>query len=282
MKRKTVNFSDYSFQLGVIVFFIVATLFLSIYYLDGPRSIFDKLINGDGNQNLLHLVEISVNDFLENNPEFSLDDFGDIILKKGVYDVGETIIVPKNTKLIIEPGTVLKFNNGKSLISYSPIIAEGSENDEILFTGQKGAGWGAVGLIDSEKSVFRYVKFEGGEGTLVNNQAFFGSLSFVQSDGEITNSDFSGSLGRDSLSVQKSDVLIKDNVFRDSVVDCVDFDNGSGEIISNEFIDCGDEGIDLEGSYDIIVEDNVIINAGDKSIDSDNNLEEILALNRIE
>ncbi|MEK6949034.1 MAG: right-handed parallel beta-helix repeat-containing protein, partial [Nanoarchaeota archaeon] len=195
-------------------------------------------------------------------------------------DINETIVVPKGFSLEIEAGSTLRFSKGKSLVSYSAVTAKGTEEDPITFTGKDDAKWGSVGIVGIGKSIFEHVRFENGNGAMVNNQEFLGSLSLVESDIEISNSEFSNSSGKDGLWALNSDVMIRNNIFKDILADCLDLDNGSGEVSGNQFINCGDEGIDLSRNEDIEVFGNVIINSGN-GISADANLEEIRKLNEI-
>lgn len=232
------------------------------------------------NEDLSYMINANLDTFLAKYPFFSASK-NKIILKKGTYDINETIVVPKGFYLEIEAGSILRFSKDKSLVSYSPITAKGTEIKPIIFISRnENEKWGSVGIVGAEKSVFDHVKFENSKGAMVNNQEFMGSLSLVDSDAEIINSEFSSLSGKDGVWSLNSDVVIRNNIFKDILVDCLDLDNGSGEVSGNQFINCGDEGIDLSGNDNVEVFGNVIINAGN-GIDADLNLEEIRKLNEI-
>lgn len=235
----------------------------------------DVLVNED----LRHLINADMDTFLAEYPSFSPSG-NKIILEEGTYNFDETIIIPKGFSLDIEAGTTLRFGKDKSLVSYSPITAKGTEDNPIIFTSQNNVKWGSLGIVEAEKSIFDHVKFEYGKGTLVNNREFMGSMSLVESGVEISNSQFSNLFGKDGVWALNSDVMIRNNIFNDILVDCLDLDNGSGEVSSNQFINCGDEGIDLSENDNVQVFGNVIINSGN-GIDADANLEEIRKLNEI-
>lgn len=109
---------------------------------------------------------------------------------KYVYYVDQSINVTNNSILTIEPGTIIKFGQGKKLdVSYSSsstgnIIALGTEKAPILFTSQaqvksKGDWWGVWLYEGADASEFRYCTFEyaggsgwsGGEGAITINLA---------------------------------------------------------------------------------------------------------------
>jgi hypothetical protein len=288
MKMQSLSkvFNKFKLELGITLISIIIIFVLSIYYFDVPRKVVFKLTGKEikVGEDFRHLIEFPIEDYLDSIMLFSIDPDNSmqILLRKDTYNINKTIVVPAGTHLTIEAGSVLSFKKGASLISYSPITARGTENEPIRFVAQnKESTWGVVGLVKADKSVFDYVKFENGDRALVNNQKFSGSLSLVDTDAEITNSEFLNLFGKDGVWVSKGDVTIRGNVFRDNSVDCLDLDYGSGEISDNEFINCGDEGIDLMENYNIEVFNNIIVSAGENGIDADNYLEKILGLNTI-
>lgn len=256
-----------------IAMILVAAGILSVACSIKPNN--DVLVNED----LSYMINARSDVFLEKYPLFSLSG-SNIILEKNIYYINETIVVPKGFSLEIEAGSVLRFSKDKSLISYSAVTAKGTEDNPIIFTSQNNAKWGSLGIVKAKKSAFEHVKFENGRGSRVNNQEFMGSLSLVESDAEIINSQFLNLFGKDGVWALNSDVIIRNSIFKDILVDCLDLDNGSGEVSSNQFINCGDEGIDLSQNDDIKVFGNVIINSGN-GIDASVNLEKIRKLNEI-
>lgn len=280
-------FNKHRREVGITLISITIILLLSGYYYDVPRKVVVKLTGKEieVGEDFRHVINFPIEDLLDSIRLFAIDpnDATRVLIKKGTYYINKTIVVPAGTHLTIERGSVLSFEEGVSLISYSPITARGTEDQPILFVAHnEESAWGVVGVVMADKSVFDHVRFENGNRALVNNQRFSGSLSLVYTDAEITNSEFVNLFGKDGVWVLKGNVRISGNVFKDNRGDCLDFDYGSGEISNNEFINCGDEGIDLMGNYDVEVFRNRIVSAGDKGIDADNYIEEIMHANSIE
>lgn len=285
LHRKTERTAYGQITQVLLPWLLVTPLLLGIvYYVDRAGWIWSQLTgyNLTFAEDFSGLIDVSVVDFVDQYPFFSLDpqDSTKLILPKGAYDIHETIVVPSGSSLTIEPGTMLRFRVGRSLISYSPIIARGIESAPIHFTAQNTwRKWGVVGLVNTGKSIFEHVSFEHGRQALVNNIDFFGSLSLIETDVEIAHSQFLNLFGKDAVYVRQGRVLIRDNTFRDTNKDCLDLDGGSGEISHNQFINCGDEGIDLSFNYDIQVFDNKIIGSDGGRISADHNLDRIKKLN---
>ena len=289
---RLVNKIKNSEKRNIVVRFILLWIFINAFLLFAMYN-FDVIVwigfilTGDDiilKENFHGLVDIPIDGFLEQNKIFSLDagNSSRIVLEKDVYDIDKTIIIPSGTHLIIEPGTKLRFRIGRSLVSYSPITAIGTSDEPIQFVSRnKWLRWGAVGLVNTGKSVFENVRFERGSRTLVNDREFYGSLNFHETDAEITKSQFLNLFGEDGVHIRGGDVLIRDNLFRDTFNDCLDVDGAKGIIAQNQFLNCGDEGIDISENYGLNVFDNAVIGAEGLSISADNDLERIKSLNLI-
>lgn len=262
---------------------VVSILFSAVYHLDQGGWLWFRLTGYDIalEQNLTHLNSISVSDFLAREPWFSVDPRDShLVLPEGQYDVRHTIVVPSGTALTIEPGTVLRFRAGRSLISYSPIVARGTPSKPIVFTAHRTAfKWGVVGVVAAGKSVFEHVDFDNGRWAIVNDITFPGGLSVIDSDVEIRHSHFCNMFGKDAVYVQHGNVLIQHNSFHDVYKDGVDLDSGQGEISDNSFVNCHDEGIDLSDSREVKVFDNTVLDAKGGCIGSDDGLDELRSLN---
>jgi hypothetical protein len=231
-----------------------------------------------------HQVNISADDFVREYPAFVFSPRNpiDLILPKGDFAFRESIVVPRGYQLIIQPGAHLRFDAGRSLISYSPVIARGTDEEPISFTAlHPWYKWGVIGVVNADGSVFEYVHLENGREAVVNGIDFLGGLSLVESDTQIMHSRFEHMFGKDAVHVYRADVLIRDSLFQDAYKDCLDLDAGKGEISSNQFLNCGDEGIDLSENFEVSVFDNQVLGPRGGRISADNNLEEIISLNTL-
>jgi hypothetical protein len=265
---------------GLTIFLLVA-----VYYFDRAGWLWFKLTgyNVTLAEDLTDSVNLSPKDFAQRQQLFSVDSRNPsyLVLRKGEYDIDQTIVVPPNALLIIEPGARLRFRGNRSLISYSPIIAKGTKNEPILFTAKcKWQKWGVVAVVGAGKSYFKYVTFENGRQAFVNQMNLPGSLSIIDSEVEILNSRFVNSFGKDAVYVRQGKVFIRDNFFQNAFKDGLDLDGGSGVITQNTFINCDDEGIDLSESDNVEVFGNWIYDTRGGRIASDQNFEKIKSQNK--
>jgi hypothetical protein len=242
----------------------------AVYYFDKAGWLWLKLTgyNVTLAENLPDRLRWPVSDFVARHPFFARDqrDSTRLMIRSGDYQIDHTIVVPPGLVLIIAPGTVLRFGAGCSLISYSPIIARGMENAPIVFTAKnKWLKWGAVGVVRAGQSIFEHVRFEHGRQALVNDIDFFGALSLIEAEAEVTQCRFESLFGKDAAQVTGGQAFFRQNTFRDCFKDGLDFDGGAGEISHNRFEHCGDEAIDVGENSRVIVFGNVIIDAKDAS-----------------
>ncbi len=227
-------------------------------------------------------VDESLSAFIQAHPQFTASplDARSLIIKPGEHRFDETLVVPVNTRLVIEPGAVLSFGAGCSLISYGPVHAVGTEAEPIVFKASTSfLKWGCVGLVQAGKSVFRHVRFENARRAKVNGIDFFAGLSVIESDIEISSCEFIDMYGKDAVNIRYGAALVRDSIFRNAFKDGIDMDGGSGEISNNIFINCEDEGIDLSENFAVTVFGNVIQDQRGGRIEADNDIEEIRQAN---
>lgn len=203
-------------------------------------------------------------DFLRRNPAFAAvpGDPAAVRLPAGEHDFAASVVIPRRTALVIEPGAVLRFGAGRSLVAYGPVTARGTDQRPIVFTARaKWLKWGSVGVIDAGPSVFEHVRFAHARQARVDGIDLVGGLSLIRADAEIAHGEFGPMFGKDALYVRDAGVRIHDTTVSDAFKDGLDFDGGGGVVRDNRFVDCGDEGIDLSGRLDVRVFDNTILDA---------------------
>lgn len=238
-------------------------------------------------------ANLSNAEFVKRYPIFTVDpgDSTQLLLKAGDYVIEKTILVPRGGVLIIEPGTVLRFAAGRSLISLRPLIARGTADQPILFTAKDAwRKWGVIGVVRAArlpgpagegKSIFEYATFEHGRQARVNNIDFFAALSIIESEVEVSRCRFENLYGKDALNVRYGKSLIRDSIFENVYKDGIDLDGGEGIITRNRFINCGDEGIDLSENEHIQAFENEIYDAKGGRIAAEVNIEELISSNTL-
>ncbi len=96
----------------------------------------------------------------------------------GPYLVEQTAIVDDGITLIIEPGTIIKFSNGQSLLNFGKIIANGTSANKITFTSLNDF-WSGISNIGGEMKL-KYSIVENIDNTAIET-AFLGSTTIQNS-----------------------------------------------------------------------------------------------------
>ncbi|MEK7507177.1 MAG: CotH kinase family protein [Patescibacteria group bacterium] len=239
------------------------------------RQNYLKTLNFAGSFQYVNDASISIDKFLEQNQQFKKVGINTINLGPGTFVFSRTIIIPKNLRLAIEPGTTLYFYPNISLISYSPVTAVGNSAAPIVFTPAfKNQPWGSFGVINtgSEKNIFEFIKVSGGSSDTINSVPFLSQFSLHNADSIVENSVFEEGKSDDGAHIILGSVTIKNSLFRNNSSDSIDLDFVKyGRIASNRFLntkmeESNGDGIDLSGTDDLEITGNTIINHGDKCI----------------
>src|SRR3989344_3275849 len=208
------------------------------------------------------------NGFLAMNPIFYKIDDNTLGVGPGVFDLANTVVIPKGQILSVSSGTTLRFSPGVSFFSYGKILARSSSGNSIRFVKSGKDPWGVFALIEAPgTSVFDGVVFEDGGTGLINGAYFSGMLAAHHSDIIVRNSFFKGATGDDSLNVKHASSSIVSNQFTANQFDAIDLDWGNFSFVKdNVFEQNGDDAIDLGGAQGVVIMDNFIKKSGDKCI----------------
>lgn len=212
--------------------------------------------------------------FLARNPQFKARGSGAVVLLSGRYYFSNTVIVPENLEVIIDPGVSLYFGKNVSLLSYSSIRAVGTAAQPIVVRRAfPEKAWGTVASVGepSATSIVEHVSFDGGSGALLNGIIFTGMVAFHNTNAEVRDTSFFNAVDDDALNVKYGHVVIERALFSRNSSDAIDLDfaTSDSKVVSNTFTDNGHSGggdaIDLSWS-DVTIADNVIDGCTDKGV----------------
>jgi hypothetical protein len=192
------------------------------------------------------------------------------------------VVFPAGSALTIEPGATIRFGAGCSLVSYSPLIAQGTAAAPIVFTAYNPwFKWGVVAAVDAGHAVFEHALVAHARQAVVNGVDLPGGVSLVNTNVDVRFCRFTEMFGKDALYVRRGNVLIRDNCVQNASKDGLDLDGGSGLVCNNRFVDCGDEGIDLSEDENIEARDNTVLDADGGRVAADHGLDRLRAANTL-
>ena len=192
-----------------------------------------------------------------------------ITIYAGTHTITDTIIIPAGTQLTIKPGATLKMARGASLISYSPVQAEGTAAQPITIEPAGSDAWGVFAVVNTNQSTstFKYVNLtKGGEDT-VNGAYISGTLALHNARSIIDHVTVTDAQGDDGLNVKGSYVELTNSTFDANSSDGIDLDyiDPASVIAYNTFTNNRGDALDISWS-EITINNNVIDTCADKGI----------------
>lgn len=194
-----------------------------------------------------------------------IEDRKVIKFKKGKHILNKSLVIPTGHKVVIEAGCHLEFRNKASLTSYSPIIAKGTKTNPIKFQSSNSSGAGVFVTTTKQKSILTYCHFVNLSNPKLNNWSLSGAVNFHEAEVEIAHCVFRQNRCEDGLNIIRSNFSIRNSVFKDTQSDAFDGDFVKGRIVHSQFINAGNDGIDVSGS-NIDINHIIIKNPADKAI----------------
>ncbi|PIP65748.1 hypothetical protein COW95_00140, partial [Candidatus Peregrinibacteria bacterium CG22_combo_CG10-13_8_21_14_all_49_11] len=236
-------------------------------------DVLNEIIIDDRTFEHLPLAYASREVFLRRYPQFFPTESGGIGLA-GSHRFAEHIIIPSSvTRVEILPGTRMRMGSGVSLLSYAPVIIQGSEGNPVYVEPLTEHPWGSFVVANArEKSEVQWAEFNGGGQMFLNDMFASGMLAFHNSPVTVRDSIFRNSHGDDALNIKYVPVDLVRLHFENSYADALDIDaapsgvlEDSTFIISDKGLDSNGDGVDLSWS-EIDVRNLRIEGFGDKCI----------------
>jgi len=200
-----------------------------------------------------------------NELPFAFINADSITFKKGKYSIDHTIVIPHNTKLFIEEGFELDLLNQSSLLSYSAVNFNGTKEHPIRFYSTDSTAGGILVTNTNSMSRLNHCHFDNLANPNNNGWTLTGAVNFHESNVTITNSFFINNRCEDYLNIIRSEFTLKNSTITNSKSDAFDGDFVNGTIENCDFINSGNDGIDVSGS-ELLLKGIFVDNPMDKAI----------------
>lgn len=169
-----------------------------------------------------------------------------ILFHTGKLTIDKPIFIPEDYKVFIEPNTSIDFVKGGKLVSYSPIIAKGTDEEPVAIYSSDMTGRG-ISIVQSKiPSVFYQIKIHG-LGSKSNIEINNSAITLYESEIRLKNCFFYDNNGSD-LFIVKGKALVDNVTFSNSKKDAIVFLYATGEVSASNFMNTGDDAIDITGS----------------------------------
>jgi len=188
-----------------------------------------------------------------------------VIFKSGEWNLRKNLIIPEGYTVVAEEGLKLNISNNAKILTYSPVVLIGSEEEPIIIRSLDATGQGIVVMSAGGESVLKYVHFDNLSNPSQAGWSLTGAVTFYESPVRIIYCRFVNSRAEDALNIIRSSFEVDNTVFRGVFSDAFDADFCKGKVTASSFFDCGNDGLDLSGSV-VEIRDIFIDKAGDKGI----------------
>lgn len=198
---------------------------------------------------------------------------GDTIrFRPGLHAINEDVVFPEGFHVIIEGPCQFVLNRNAAIISRSPLHIEGTANAPIQFSSTDGTGEGLTVLQtgENQRSTIKYVDFINLNTPSRKGWQLTGSVTFYESNVDISNCNFSGNNCEDALNTIRSDFSVVSSTFTNTFGDAFDADFCTGKVVDCTFDRAGNDAIDFSGSVVTITGCN-IDKPGDKGVSGGEN-----------
>ena len=181
-------------------------------------------------------------------------------IEPGHWRVMGSITVPEGYRLFIPAGTMLEFEPDASLISYGPVMLQGTENDPVVLRGilpEDGispSSWQGVAVLSADApSIWSFARILDTSGVRRPGWELTGGVTFYQSEVHMEHSVFKGHRGEDALNFIRSPFRLEDVRVVDTASDGLDADFSDGVVTGGTFEKIGHGGggdaIDVSGAH---------------------------------
>jgi len=170
-----------------------------------------------------------------------------------------------NGNLVIHPGARLHFADDTYLIVKGSLVAIGSESKSIILE-PIGASWKGIFVLEgSKKSQLRNVIIRKTSELEVGLLKLTAGTTFYNTEVELHNVFFDGTVAEDALNVVNSSFLFDQIKIHSTNSDALDFDFSHGIIRNSFFSGIGGDALDFSGS-EVEIKDATIRNVRDKAV----------------
>ncbi|MCZ6770974.1 MAG: CotH kinase family protein [Proteobacteria bacterium] len=218
------------------------------------------------------IPEGSLNEQLAHRDFIDFDrDKNVLSVAAGDHVVRRDVIVPAGATLVIGAGTTLRFAPGSAIVAHGPVMFSGTARAPIILRpvdDQK--GWQGIAVLRAGgRSHLHHTQFLHTTGVAKPGWSLTGGVTFYESDVDIVSTTFTGHRGEDALNIVRSDFVIDDTLFEDTLSDAFDSDFSTGRITKSRFENIGTAGggdaVDTSGSK-VEISDTQFHKISDKAI----------------
>lgn len=185
--------------------------------------------------------------------------------KEKLVTLNSAIVIPKGYTFKVSPGTTIDIVEGGKIITHSPVAFMGNLEAPITFTSSDKKGQGLLVLSEGLKNEVNHTTFEYLTNLTHGLWDVSGAVSFYESPVILNYVTVSHNSCEDALNIIRTSFEMHNSIISYTQSDAFDGDFVTGLIKDSDFINLGNDGIDVSGS-ELIIENVKVLKAGDKGL----------------
>ncbi len=171
-----------------------------------------------------------------------------ILIKQGDVRLDHKVIIPAGYEIYFRQDTKIDLVNEAAIITYSPLIMQGTKEKPVVITSSDFSGNGFTVLQAGKRSKLDHVVFRNLNTLDYKGWALTGAVTFYESDVDMTHVRFYRNQCEDALNTIRSDFSVDNCSFEYTFGDAFDSDFCTGELTHTTFTNIGNDAIDFSGS----------------------------------
>ena len=180
--------------------------------------------------------------------------------------INKAVIIPAGLKINFNPGDQVDFQSKGFIVSNSPVFFNGSQGNLIKVISTDSTGMGIHVVNAGTYSQINYTEFSNQSNLKYGNWSLPSAVTFYESPVKIGYSNFINNQSEDGLNLFRSYPFeVFNSTFKNTFSDAFDADFSDGTLTNCNFINAGNDAIDISGST-IVVKGCVFDKVADKAL----------------
>jgi len=184
--------------------------------------------------------------------------------------IDKPLIIPSGYVLKANPGTKINILSGGKIISNSPLKFIGTKEAPIEIHSSDKKGQGILILAEKRNSYLKHVSINHLTNPTHGNWTVTGAITFYESPVKLEYVSISNNRSEDALNIVRTNFFISHCTLQNTQSDAFDGDFVDGIVKDSNFINLGNDAIDVSGS-DITITNVTINKASDKGLSAGEN-----------
>ena len=183
---------------------------------------------------------------------YFLEEDSNILTLKNKYSViNKKLLIPKGYHVILRNGDIIDLVNNSSILSFSSFTINGNKNELVEIKSTDSTGQGIHIIQENNSTKINYLKFSNQFSLIDTSKYNHWNLpsAFTVYGGQISvnNCTFKNIKSEDAVNFFRCEYKFQDTRIENTFSDAFDADFCNGVILNCNFINCGNDGVDISG-----------------------------------